>query len=216
MAKKSKSAPPALPAPATKALASLAEADDALFNLGVLYGRQDEATAKFKAEIQRVTDEHAKTLFIEMEGVPVAIADRCQELEEQLRAFGASHRSDICVEDKKSIDLNFGKLGYRDQSTSMKPIEKGAAPAVKKLIEDLCAQVLVILKACKIFKKLPASPALTFKIDFDKAELKRAFKAKELTAAELKKVGYEMVTPPEQFFFEVHQKDLKSLPGATL
>jgi len=104
-------------------LPDLAAADEALLEMGILNLEAEAIQAEAEIEIDKVK------VFAAEQIAPKKA--RMKELELALEAFGKAHREEILPKGRKSLELNFGVLGFR-KSTKIR-IKKTTLALLKKL-----------------------------------------------------------------------------------
>ena len=180
------------------------QADEALRELGEMDRIEAAAVARCNQAIEPIRLECEGRLYREVDGVSVKFADRRVALQQDLEAFAVSNRKTL-FDEKKSIDLNHGTIGFRLSKPSIEVVEadeEGQASVwngvkeriVKALIKALCALRLGVGKVSAALINVSVAPNKT-------AALAR-LKAQEVTEAQLEKIGLRYVPAEDRFFCE--------------
>lgn len=193
-----------------KTIRSLEAADSALAELADLEATEQEIDAACTQELSLVRARHAAGLQLVIDGRPVKIADRKTELQLALQEFAEKYGEQVFDEGAKSKKLTHGEFGFRLSPAKLEPIEGGAP---KSFGEKLDAIVHGLQRALGKFKTLFAAgddKFLKVQIVLDRQALLSAAKRKELTAAELRKVGLQLGGGEDVFFAKPKSREVKS------
>jgi hypothetical protein len=183
---------------------STEELDAALAELGEL----DAATARANAELDQalaeVRTEHDQLFKVKMKsGDLVPIVEVRQVLVQKIERYCDKNRKLLLPDDKKSVELNHGVVGYRKQRDKVEDLPqddedkaKGLLSKCLKAVVDAATMVTVKLGKCLV------SDLVTVYVAWNKPYVLKAFNEGRLTAAQLKKQGLEVVRGADNFFCE--------------
>ena len=114
----------------------LAQANAALGELGAIDRSLEEITSRMNAVIDQVKQR------AEADAAP--LKDRSRALAGGLKAF-AEHQKDSILKDRKSVELAFGRIGFR-KSTQVKPAPKSTWKQILGRLRELGFEAAIRIK----------------------------------------------------------------------
>ena len=154
----------------------------------------------------------AAKLIATVDGAPVAFADRRKQLTTDLEGFAWNNKAELFCE-PKSQELNFGRLGFRLSKPTIEklPVPKGEKKSVWDLVRAKIKAVLIVA-LCKLRLGCGKVTATTFSVSIEpnKNELLARFKAGDMNAAQLAKIGFAHKPECDEFFHEIEVKQVAS------
>lgn len=158
--------------------------------------RIDEAAA-------RIREEGADSMTVAVgDEEELPLAKWRGQLEAAIEKYAVKHRDELLEEGKKSREFNHATLGWRKQKPSLKPIGDFTTVGNPKHLDMIVAVLRTALAACSDLVGAIAARFIDVKVSYRKMELLKAVKDKDLTAAELRKAGFELDDEGESFFIE--------------
>ena len=146
--------PTPLPPPAIQ---SLAQADQALRELGEIARQHADQKAQCDEAVAAVVRAAADKMVVEVDGLSVTYADRRRKLEADLEQFVFAFREQLFPPgEKKSLELNHGTIGLRLSTPKVSTV-KGITErkALATLCDKFLARVMRALSVCRLgFGKL--------------------------------------------------------------
>jgi phage host-nuclease inhibitor protein Gam len=121
---------PSRPIRARRSLTSWQEVDLSLRRLGLISRRLEEAEAALTERLSRLKEQSLARL--------APLEDERRELERQVEEFAQAHRSEM---PGRSIDLNFGRLGFRRASRVVAGVAEKTLADLKRLGLTGCVRV---------------------------------------------------------------------------
>lgn len=173
-------------------LKTLADVDAALHELGWLQQQTAQVKARTQAAVDRLTAEANGRLQVEIDGQPVAFADRSKALEAALVKWcGAKLAKHLEEAGAQSLKLAHGVIGTRSAPDAVVCDEKAVLAAVEKraglagLIAGLMQTVLGAVTLGNVIRLKP---------EVDKTAAKKAWAASPMRQKTLRSLGLVVET----------------------
>jgi hypothetical protein len=200
-------------APASpEAIQSLEAADLALAELADLDATEKQLDAGCVQACTLEREKFSARCVVVRNGRQFKIADRRAEIIEALQAFAEKHRDneEVFARGEKSTKLNHGEFGFRLGNAKLDPIEGGAPKTYGQALDAIVAKLKASLNRLKLLFAAGDGKYLKVQVVLDRQALLAAAKEKEITAAELKKVGLMFVPGADAFFARPKAKEVTS------
>lgn len=189
----------------TIAITSEQELDAALAVLGDLDATVAKANADLDQALSLVRDQYANRFTQKMpeSGDMVPIAELREQLVGHIKHYCEKHRKQLLVEDKKSVELNHGKVGWRKQPDSIELLKLDEETKGKTLLAK-CKQALLSALGLLTLKlgKLAFAEYVNVKVEYRKDHVLKALDDKQVTTAALLKQGIVVHRGSDEFYCE--------------
>lgn len=177
---------------------SLADVDAALAELSWLKSSETAVNEECESACRKLREKAQEQLQT------IGHADRCNALAAEIHRYCEDEKKSILADGgKKSRELTHGTIGWRQTQVKIEPIEnpKAVLAIVEKAV-DLTTKLVGLfgrLKVCgvKLGLFLECKPALSL------TRAKAAVKDKQITPANLKKLGLKIVEPVDEFYCDI-------------
>ena len=196
------------------AIRSLEAADLALADLANLDATEARIQAECDTALAIERERFAAAMTIVCHGSAVKIADRRSQIEKALEEFAQREGAKIFPAGARSIKLSNGEFGFRVGNAKLEPIEGGAPKSYANALDSILALLRKTLGKFKTLFAAGDAQFLKLQIVLDKPALIRAAKEKEITKAELAKVGFEFRLPADAFFAKPKAREVSSQPAS--
>lgn len=146
------------------------------------------------------------------------IADYIAERETDLEEFATSMRSEIFEDDKKTLELNHGQIGFRlsNPSVELLPPAKGVKESAwQKTKAKVVVALLKALSTMRLGIKGLNSRLISVKVEPNRSNALAAYKIEEVTDAQLAKIGLMYNAPVDRFFYDAKAESIASHPSET-
>lgn len=198
--------PPATRLGATPEIESLDDVDAALVELAWINARESTLQADCEARVAQIQTDAQDRMYLEVEGHVLSFADRRAHLDQAVRVFCETNKTEILSDSgKKSRDLTHGTIGWRQTQLKIAPAPGTDTKRVLSLIDkavELTKSIVSLLGRLKLFG-LPLGSLIELKPSLSLTKAKDAYKQQKLTAANLKKLGLVAIEPHDEFYLEV-------------
>ncbi len=198
------------------AIASLEAADEALAEIAQLDARERAVQAECDKDLKRIREQYSARMRVTVAGVLMPFADRRAALMTAITLFAEAHKAGILEKGSRSRQLNHGTIGWRESRATLVPAVEGAPTAGNAaLLDKLVAHLrLALAKFTGMASKIACSMKVT--VSHDKPALKKLLENKEITAAELRKVGFVIGGGEDTLYVDVKAADVSSLSAEAL
>jgi hypothetical protein len=191
-------------------IASLAELDEALAELGRMDAVEAEIAALVSQSSEKLISENAARLMVEVDGKSIAFADRRKGLETAAETFCKSNRANILEEGRKSRELNHGKFGWRDTKAGLDELADFDDKGNPELLDDLLELIREFLAEQE--DTLDFSRYVDIKLTWSKTELLADAKKKVIQPRTLARTGFVVRPKGEKFYVEPKSETVESQP----
>lgn len=144
----------------------------------------------------------------------LAIAEWRSQLEAAIEKYAKRNKDELLEEGKKSREFNHATLKWTKQKPSLKPLGDFTAAGNPKPLDKVITFLREALGRCADLVGAFAARFLDVKVAYRKTELLKAMRDKELTAAELRKIGYELDEGEDAFSIELKIDEVASTGAA--
>ena len=157
------------------------------------------ARADKRVAAERQAAAEKMQLLIGAEHVP--FADRRKALIAAIEEFVTPNREALIEEGKKSRELNHGTIGFRQRKATLAAVEGGEPAGNAKILDGIIRFCLAALEKFTLFSA-GCIHFVTIQCKFDRTAILKAAQAKQVTAAELRRVGFTVRPAEDEFFAE--------------
>lgn len=184
-----------------------------LAEIARLRALEKQVQAECDRELGLVREKFANQFTIVVDGQQVAIKDRCEQLETAVEDFATEHRETILEAGKKSVDINHGRIGWRNGQRKL--VACGTPKAFGETLDLLVAALRRTLKRFTLLFAIGDAQFFNVQLTMNKEAMLIAFERDEISAAELKKVGLAVEEAGEKFYLTVKAQDIASQTAQT-
>jgi hypothetical protein len=193
-----------------EAIRSLEAADFALSEIGRLQAIEKQIQAECDRELGLVRGKHKERMVVVVDGERMTLADRRTQIEAALEKFATKSRAEILEGGLKSKALNHGTVGWRSSARKLVACE-GGAPKTLGIVLDTIVDILrKTIGGLKLLFDAGDGRFLDVQITFKKDAMLDAFERKEITKAELRKVGLRVQEPVDTFYVKAKALEVSS------
>lgn len=190
-------------------------ADSLLKEISDLDALEAKIGAECEAKCNAIRADYNAKLYLQIDGEEVSIADRRSALVSALEAFATANRLALLdTSGKKSVDLNHGTIGWRQQPGRLEPVDglpnAGNPKILDKIHEALCAT----LKGLHMLGLgLGLASFIKCQISWNRKALLDGLENKQFSKADLKRIGFVAIEGDDKFYASPKKQDLSSHPA---
>jgi hypothetical protein len=173
---------------------------------------QKEAEALCNKGIDSCKRVCEQKLVVTVGQVTMTFKDRRDQLVRDLEAFALNHKGELFTE-PKSRALNYGTIGFRLSKPTVEelPAAEGERKTAWGQVRDtIRASLTRWLGRLRLGAGKPDAAMFSLSISPNKTVLLAKWKAKEITAAQLARLGHRFVAERDEFFHEIEAKEMQS------
>jgi phage host-nuclease inhibitor protein Gam len=184
-------------------ITSVDQLNDALAAVGKLNGEEARLNAELDRQLAHVREQMKVEWLVPTEAGEVVLSVARQQMLDEIKAYCEEHRGELLTEEKKSLELTHGTIGWTKQPDSIDIVKPKGKKAETSLLTKLTnLATAAITKAKVMLGKSTALSLVRVKVDWDKVAIMKAVTSKQLTNATMAKEGIFLKQGQDQFYCE--------------